>query len=304
MKTAVCVVFLNEEPFLRGLLASLAVQTSPPWRIVLVDDGSTDGSLGVAQDFVGREPRASLVERAARPRERDRLESASVWRSFHIAVDGLGGDWDIVAKLDADLWLPPRLIEQIEGRFSADPKLGLAGPFLSEPGPKGALKRLRSRPEHVAGATKFYRRACYEDIFPLPYLLNLDMVDEAKARSRGWRTASFVPAGGDALHLRPHGTHDGARRAHRRWGRGDYASGTHPLLVAFVGLQRLREPPAVIGSMSYWTAWLLAAIRREPRFDAELRAFRRREQLARVSRRTRELIERRRVGAAFWRRRP
>ena len=294
MNMLLVVVFLNEERHLPIFLRSLASQSRLPDRVLLVDDGSTDGSADVAVDFAARHQWAKVLSRPPRPPERDRLVSASVWTSFTWAVERLGPDaaYDIVAKLDADLQLTPGLLKDVEDRFIADPTLGMTGPYLAELGPDATLVRLRWRPEHVAGATKFYRRRCYAEVYPLPPLLNLDMVDEVKARSLGWRTGSFEASDGVPLHLRPHGTHDGALRGFRRWGRGDYVSGSHPLLVLFVGLQRLRAYPPVLGSLNYFAGWAIAAVGRSPRFDAELRTLRRREQMDRVRARMREIRDR------------
>jgi glycosyltransferase involved in cell wall biosynthesis len=294
MRIAIVAVFLNEERYLPDFLDSLAQQARPPDRVVLVDDGSTDGSAAVADRFAAEHPWAEVLRRPMRAPEPDRLASASVWTAFQWAAGRLlaGDDYDVIAKVDADLRLTPRTVAEVEAALVADSALGLTGPYLAEAGADGRLKRLRWRPEHVGGAVKFYRRECWEQVYPLPPLLNLDMMDEVKARSRGWRTASFECSDGDPLHLRPHGTHDGTLRGYRRWGRGDYVSGSHPLLVAFVGLQRLPQYPPVVGSLNYFAGWAAAALRRSPRFDPALRALRRQEQLERVRDRSREVARR------------
>jgi glycosyltransferase involved in cell wall biosynthesis len=287
MKIALVVVFLNEECFLDVLLDSVAVQTHRPDRLLLVDDGSSDRSREIAARFAQAHSYARLLQRPRRPAERDRLASASVWVGFQEAVERLEQSYDVVAKLDADLRLPPHLLEEIERRFEEDGSLGITGPRLSEERPGGHLQRIRARPEHAPGAAKFYRRACYEEVFPLPPLLNLDIMDEVKARGRGWRTAGFAAAGGDPLHLRPMGSVDGSLRAFRRWGVGDYVSGSHPAFVIFIALQRLRQRPRMVGAANYLAGWMAAAVRRVPRFERELRRLRRREQLQRFNTRLR-----------------
>jgi biofilm PGA synthesis N-glycosyltransferase PgaC len=290
MKIAIVVMFLNEERHLGVTLESLAGQTRVPDYVVLVDDGSTDGSPAIASAFIDRFPHAELVRRPPRAHEADRLASASVWESFQQAAAPLSTEFDVVAKMDADLDLPPVLIAEIEARFASDARLGLTGPYLSEVDASGGLVRLPGRPEHVAGAVKFWRSECYREVCPLPALLNFDMVDEAKARSLGWRTESFSCPGGDPLHLRRHGSYNGSLRAFRRWGIAEYQSGTHPVSIAYVGLQRMREKPFVVGGLTYYGGWVLAAYRGVPRFDADVRAFRRREQLARLRQRVREVV--------------
>ena len=50
------IAFYNEADFLGATLASLAGQTMRPLRLILVDNGSTDGSAGVAQRFARARP--------------------------------------------------------------------------------------------------------------------------------------------------------------------------------------------------------------------------------------------------------
>ena len=98
---------------------------------------------------------------------------------------------------------------------------------------------------HVRGATKFYRRECYEQIQPIPAHLGWDMIDEVKARRAGWRTESFELPGGDTLHLRPTGRHDGQLRAYRRWGACAWGYGAHPAFVLLGAIKRLPRRPFV-----------------------------------------------------------
>ncbi|MCK2221433.1 glycosyltransferase [Actinomadura sp. ATCC 31491] len=58
---SVIVPFHNVEPYLAECLKSLAVQTLDDLEIVLVDDGSADGSRRVAADFAAADPRFVLV---------------------------------------------------------------------------------------------------------------------------------------------------------------------------------------------------------------------------------------------------
>ena len=155
---------------------------------------------------------------------------------------------------------------------------------------EGVPVRMRSRPEHVHGATTFYRRECYEDIAPLPAIVGWDMIDANRARLRGWRTESVPIPGGDPLHLRPMGAQDGLLRSFRRWGMAAYALGEHPLHVFPHGVQRMGERPFVIGGPQLpRLAGRSATLRRTPRAEPELRAFVRRQQLRRIGERVRRL---------------
>lgn len=279
--------FLNEERFLGEFLESVAGQLRPPDRLLLVDDGSTDQSKEVAKDFAFRHPFATVLERPVRPPERDRLASAPELLAFQWALDGFRGDYDVVVKLDGDIRLTPSVFAEMERRFCHDRTLGIAGPYLQAPRPDGRLEREPCPPYHVRGAVRFYRRECYEQILPLPATLGWDTIDEVTARMNGWRTASFDVPGGDPVHLRSTGAHDGLVRSWRRLGWGAYAYGAHPLHVVMGALARVGERPPVLGSCNYLIGWVGAWARRVPRAERNVRVYVRREQLERLRSRLR-----------------
>jgi glycosyltransferase involved in cell wall biosynthesis len=284
MILVVAVVFLNEAAYLPDLLQSIAAQRRPPERLLLVDDGSDDGSPEIAQRFADIHGYAQVLRRAPRERAADRLAAAAELQAFHWAVDQIAEPYDVIAKLDGDLRLTPGFFEGIVSALEGDPQLGIAGAALSIPGEATGPTRERSAPWHVRGATKFYRRECWQQISPLPEILGWDTIDEARARIHGW-TVQVVPmAGEDALHLRVTGTYDGAMRGFRRRGVAAWAYGAHPLNVVISAAVRMRERPRVRGGLAYLGGWLGAAIHRAPRAEPEVRAFVRREQLWRIRR--------------------
>jgi poly-beta-1,6-N-acetyl-D-glucosamine synthase len=282
LKLAVAVIFLNEERFLPGLLESIVSQTRLPDRLLLVDDGSDDASTPIAQAFSERHAFAELLQRRQRQRVKDRLATADVLRAFQWAVAQLGGDYDVVAKLDADLVLTPAFFERVVGALEADPKLGITGAALRVPAADGTWKHERSALWHIRGATKFYRRECYEHIGPLPPILGWDTIDEERARMRGWRVASIPLPEGDPLHLRPTGSYDGMLRSFRRQGVAAWGYGSHPVNVLLSALVRMRDRPRILGGLVYLASWLAAAMRRRPRAEPDLVRFVRQEQRRRI----------------------
>jgi poly-beta-1,6-N-acetyl-D-glucosamine synthase len=285
MRLVVVVSFLDEEAHLPTLLGSIAGQTRPPDQLLLVDDGSSDGSLALAEAFSREYPYATTLRRERRAVRRDRLAAAPELRSFAWALGTLRTPWDVVAKVDADLRLAPGTLAAMEGRFDADSRLGVAGPRLLSVDMEGRDVSHRTRPEHVEGAAKFYRRACFDEISPIPPILGWDTIDEARARLRGWHTAGGVPGHEPVIHLRPMGAHDGAVRAFRRWGACAYGYGEHPLVVTLTGVRRMREKPVLLGGAAYVAGWALAALSGAPRAEPELRAYVRQEQLRRLRQR-------------------
>jgi poly-beta-1,6-N-acetyl-D-glucosamine synthase len=283
LELLVVVPFLDEAHHLPGFLASVDAQERPPDRLVLVDDGSTDGSSEIAADYARNRPFAEVARRPARGPETDRLAHANEWRAFVSGLASAGDEWDVAGKVDADLRLPPAHLAVIEQRFLADPRLGIAGAYLSAPGPTGQLRRQPCPPGHVEGPNKFYRRACLQEISPVPAILGWDTIDEVRARLRRWRTAAVALPGGDPVHVRRMGSHDGVLRGYRRAGWAAYAYGAHPLHLAASATVRLRDRPQVACGVAYLAGYAGAALRREPRAEVAVRAAVRREQLARLS---------------------
>lgn len=282
MRLAVVVPFLNEAEVLGRLLSSLRAQERLPDRLLLVDDGSDDDSFRLAAEFAEHHAYATALQRPRQPRSSDRLARASELLAFQWAVPQLDSAWDVVAKLDADLELPPCALRHLLDRLEEDATLGIAGTFLSEHDEAGVARRVSTRERHVHGATKFYRRACFEQIAPIPPILGWDTIDELTAQMHGWTTRSFGLPGGDPLHLRPRGAYDGLLRAHRRWGECAYAFGEPLPVTMLLAARDARDGRRTLGPINYVAGWVSAALRRQPRAATDVRAFVRRAQYGRV----------------------
>jgi biofilm PGA synthesis N-glycosyltransferase PgaC len=295
----VCIVsFLNEARYLGTFLDSMTGQLRFPDLLILVDDGSSDASPRIAAEFAARRSDVCVLHRPQRPAERDRLAQAGELRAFHWALEQIEARWDVVVKMDADLRLGSDLFQTIERAFLARPTLGIAGGYLAIVDER--TERLRREPcprSHVRGPNKFYRRACYEQISPIPAILGWDTIDEITARMHGWETTSLTCPRGDTLHLRPTGQADGRLRAQYRWGHCAYGIGQHPLWVLLSAGRRLRERPHALGSLAFLSGWIVAAFRRQRRAARHVRAHGRGEQLAEL--RIRALAHGRRSEVAF-----
>ena len=280
LRLAAAVVFLNEEDLLPRMFETLARQRRPPELLLLVDDGSQDRSGMVAAAFAHDRGYVRLLERAHRGPSSDRLAKAAELRAFQAAIEQIDGQFDVVAKLDADLELPTDFFLRVLAAFESDPKLGIAGAQLGVPGAFGATEY--SQPWHVRGATKFYRVSCWEAIAPLPPILGWDTIDETRAKMGGWdvRTVSFGDDG--PVHLRPTGTYDGAIRGYRRRGAAAWGYGADPLNVLASVLVRMRHRPRLVGSLAYLGGWLGAALQRAPRAEPAARRYLQREQRRRL----------------------
>jgi glycosyltransferase involved in cell wall biosynthesis len=98
-------IFLNEERFLSEAIESVLAQSFADWELVLVDDGSTDGSPEIARGYAERHP--GRIRVLSHPQRANRGMSAS--RNLGLAA----ARGRYVAFLDADdVWLPEKLAQQ------------------------------------------------------------------------------------------------------------------------------------------------------------------------------------------------
>ena len=102
---SIIVPVYNVERFIEETLACVAVQTYPRWELLLVEDGSSDRTVSIIEEYIRNngEKRIRLIRQpenlgAARARNRGLKESAGRY----------------IAYLDADdLWVPEKLEREI-----------------------------------------------------------------------------------------------------------------------------------------------------------------------------------------------
>lgn len=114
--TVIC-IFLDEERFLGEAVDSVLAQDFADWELLLVDDGSSDGSSALARDYASRDP--GRVRYLEHPGHENRGMSATRNLGFAHARG------EFVAFMDADdRWRPARLREQV-AILDAHPEVGM-----------------------------------------------------------------------------------------------------------------------------------------------------------------------------------
>src|SRR5205085_6940570 len=90
----------NEATFIQKTLDSMVAQTLLPERWVIVDDGSTDSTAQIAEDYAKR---YAWIEVLRRPQRRDRnfAGKANAFNSGFERVRAL--QFDVIGNLDADI---------------------------------------------------------------------------------------------------------------------------------------------------------------------------------------------------------
>lgn len=252
----------NEEENLPRLIESLAHQTVPPISWVVVDDGSTDATPRILAEAEAKYPWIRSVRRKDRGA---RKPGAGVIEAFY---DGypLVKDlpWDYVVKFDADLTLDAQYFEHCFQEFEKDPTLGIAGGAVwTRVGDHEFDDGLKDPAFHVRGATKIYRRACWEAIGGIIQMTGWDTFDEVKANSVGWTTRTLRQ-----WRVTQHRETGGADGNWKNWyknGRANYVVGYHPFFMFAKCCRRLFHQPVLVAAAGLWSGYVMGYLASAPR---------------------------------------
>ncbi len=268
----------DEEDNLASTIESVAAQTIRPAEWIIVNDGSKDRTGQIIDEYAARYPWIRACHRANRG---FRKSGGGVVDAFN---DGYAlltiRDFDFIVKLDADLSFEPDYFEKCFDNFEDEPSLGVGGGVICYI--ENGQKSFEQNPAfHVRGATKIYKRACWNAIggfWPAP---GWDTMDEVKASMLGWTTRSFPDL--HLLHHRYTGAADGVWGNLVKNGRANYICGYHPLFMLSKCAYRLVQRPYVIGSAALLYGFLTGYLRRIPQVnEPKTIRYLRQQQIARL----------------------
>lgn len=185
MRIYIVIPAYNEAQFIGRTLKSLASQTLLPDKLVVVDDGSTDNTPDIVTDFSSK---YSFIKLIRKPSEQTTHSPGSkVIKAFNTGLESIDEDYDVICKFDADLIFPSNYLEKIISHFNSNPKAGLVGGFCTVEKNGGWQIETLTGKDHIRGALKSYRKACFLDIGKLPEAMGWDTVDELLAQFHGWQ---------------------------------------------------------------------------------------------------------------------
>ena len=168
MKISIAMATYNGERFLGEQLDSLAAQTRLPDELVVTDDGSSDGTTAILEDFALRAPFTVRIERNP--------ANLGYARNFEKAARLCSGDIVFFCDQD-DVWLPEkvaRVTEEFERNpgtvvvlNDADLVHGDLTPF-GKTQLQSLLKSGFQRPDFIVGSFSAHRKSWQEVAFPVP----------------------------------------------------------------------------------------------------------------------------------------
>ncbi|MBI3859429.1 MAG: glycosyltransferase family 2 protein [Thaumarchaeota archaeon] len=135
-KFSVIIPAFNEEKTIRGCVESLASQDYQDYEVIIVDDGSTDRTPGIADSLGGN--RVRVVHQQNRGKA----------EALNAGIASSTGEF--IVTVDADTRLSTHALKELSARFASSPRLGALAGNVKVENPRGLIKRLQSV-EYAAG---------------------------------------------------------------------------------------------------------------------------------------------------------
>jgi len=265
----------NEEDFVEDTLKSVIEQSITPTEWIIVNDGSTDKTTEIVKTYTDKHNWIKKIDLTDRGFY---FPGTGVITVVHNGFKQASSkDWDFVVKLDCDVTIERDYFEKIFNEFSQNEKLGIAsGAIYFTDGNKETKEIVQ--PDIPWGASKIYRRACFEEINGWEPIPGWDLADVLSAQMKGWETRSFDEY--KILHYRITGSRrKGFTGGKFLWGRFQYRYGYSPYYIFLKSIYRMFDKPAIISGFAIFSGYLWAAITREKRiYKKDMRKFLRKKQ--------------------------
>ena len=221
MKFLIIIPAHNEENNISFCLESLKKQNFQDFVCMIVNDGSTDRTAEIVNNFKNQDSRFRVLDLETS----EHSPGAKVVRTFDKGLQALDWkDFDVVCKYDADIVFPTNYLERINQTFETNPKAGIVSGlvYIKKYKSNSEIKNLRNPNEnwldfsnkneewifenlssknHVRGPIKAYRKECFEDMNGLRAVLGWDNLDILLAKKHGWDVVTIKDLW--VKHLRP-----------------------------------------------------------------------------------------------------
>jgi biofilm PGA synthesis N-glycosyltransferase PgaC len=268
----------DEEKHIENVIRSMISQQIIPAQWIIVDDGSTDRTGSIAEEYSSKYSWISVIHRQDRGL---RKPGSGVVEAFYDGLNSLTiSDWDFLVKLDGDLSFDSDYFKKCFDYFADDPKLGIGGgDIYHDIGGKLVLEK--TPVFHVRGATKIYRKACWDALGGLIVAPGWDTLDEVKANMLGWETHSFVDL--KLIHHKYTGSADGRWGGWVKNGRANYISGYHPVFMMLKCIRRMFKKPVLVSALGLLYGFVSGYFKGIPQVnDRALINYLRRQQMNRI----------------------
>ena len=270
----------NEERYIGTALACMTRQTLLPVKWIIVNDGSIDSTKEIVENFAKRNDFIELITLNDRG---FRMPGQGVIEAFYSGFNLICNlEYDVVAKLDADLDFPPDTLEVISKAFATNRRLGITGGTLYDRVINNSRENLSKNlvPRgFVGGPAKFYRKQCFIDIGGPITRAGWDGVDTIYAKMKGWETGELESL--KLIHCRPMGTAagEGLRKAYIKYGDVSYYMGGYIWYFFLRVLGRSIQGKSLSSGYYMLHGYLRALLNKTQRESCEFRKFLKKQQI-------------------------
>ena len=235
MKFLIIIPAHNEEKNMLPCLESLKNQTFQDFKCVIINDGSTDKTQEIVEDFI-KSVTLSEVEalsfKVLNLEKSEHQPGAKVVRTFNKGLETENlQEYDVVCKFDADIIFPENYLEKINEVYEKNPKAGMVSGLVyikkgfvnfvrkplvyAQPDKKDfttsqlydfthqnewTFENLSSK-NHVRGPIKSYRKELFLKMNGLRAVLGWDNIDVMLCKMHGFETVTLQELW--VKHLRP-----------------------------------------------------------------------------------------------------
>jgi poly-beta-1,6-N-acetyl-D-glucosamine synthase len=268
----------DEEANIARTIESMLRQTIRPVEWIVVDDGSRDRTAEILDKYAAQEPWIRVVRR---PDRGFRKSGGGVMEAFYAGYRELNSEeWDFLVKLDGDLSFSSDYFSRCLSQFHEKPELGVGGGAIAY-NEGGGLRFETTHEFHVRGATKIYRRQCWQAIGGLLCATGWDTLDEVTANMLGWQSKTFYDI--PIIQHRGTGAADGTWKNSFKNGRANYICGYHPLFMFLKCIKRIVQRPYLIDSVGLACGYVSGYIFRVQRVeDAKVIKYLRKQQMSKL----------------------
>jgi poly-beta-1,6-N-acetyl-D-glucosamine synthase len=272
----------DEEEYIAKAIQLVLRQTVLPLAWIIIDDGSTDQTAKIIEQFAVEHPFIQIHSAGSRGGRNFGSQYKALQAAYELAKPL---DFEFVGVQDADLG-PEQAdyYESIIREFQQNSRLGIASGYIYERQHGEWQSRKGNSKDSTTGSAVF-RRTCFDQIGGYTPLLygGSDWLAQLDAKILGWEILTRPDL--HIFHYRPTSSAGGIWRGKFREGLMDASFGSHPVFEFFKCCRRVTSFPFLLGSFVRFAGYLWWNITsRKLVIPAEKVRFLRKEQLAKLCR--------------------
>ena len=119
-KFSIIIPVYNVEPYLRECLDSVLAQTCAEWEAMCINDGSTDGSLDILQEYAANDARFRIINQP----------NKGLSAARNAGIRAAKGEY--LFFLDSDDWIVPDALERLNKHIAGQDMICFAGQKYNE----------------------------------------------------------------------------------------------------------------------------------------------------------------------------